>query len=99
MLVALHPVTVAATPLNVTVLVPCVVPKLAPVIVTELPTAPEVGFKLVMLAGGGFPPPEFELLAELHPIFVMASAIKSTGSPIRRKTSPDILDFIVDNIE
>jgi hypothetical protein len=98
MLVVLHAVAVAAMPLNVTVLVPCVAPKFAPVIVTELPTAPEVGFKLVTLAGGGFPPPEFELLAEPHPIFVMASASKSTGSPIRRKTSPDVLDFIIDNI-
>jgi hypothetical protein len=51
-LVALQLVAVAATPPNVTVLVPCVAPKFAPLIVTELPTNPEVGLKLVMLGAG-----------------------------------------------
>jgi hypothetical protein len=49
MLVALQFVAVAATPLNVTALVPCVAPKFAPLIVTDVPTAPDVGFRLVML--------------------------------------------------
>src|SRR6266852_968121 len=40
---------VAAVPLNVTVLVPCVAPKFVPVIVTDVPTTPEVGVRLVML--------------------------------------------------
>jgi hypothetical protein len=39
---------VAVVPLNVTVLVPCVAPKPDPAIVTEAPTAPDVGDKLVM---------------------------------------------------
>jgi hypothetical protein len=43
------PMVVAAVPLNFTVLVPCVVPKFVPVIVTDAPTAPVVGDKLVML--------------------------------------------------
>jgi exopolysaccharide biosynthesis predicted pyruvyltransferase EpsI len=43
------PIVVAVVPLNVTVLVPCVDPKLVPVIVTDAPTAPNVGDKLVML--------------------------------------------------
>jgi hypothetical protein len=42
-------IVVAVVPLNVTVLVPCVPPKFAPVIVTEAPTAADVGDKLVML--------------------------------------------------
>src|SRR5438445_1561000 len=49
MLVALQLVGVATVPLNASVLDPCVAPKLVPVIVTEAPTGPEVGFKLVML--------------------------------------------------
>jgi len=58
MLVALQFVGVAVVPLNFTVLVPCVAPKFAPAIVTEVPTSPDVGFRLVMLGGGGgFPPP------------------------------------------
>ncbi len=49
-LVALQLVTVAAVPLNVTLLVPCVDPKFAPVIVTAVPTDPELGDTLVMVA-------------------------------------------------
>ena len=52
MLVALQLVGVAAIPLNFTVLVPCVAPKFAPVIVTDVPTNPDVGFTLVMLGAG-----------------------------------------------
>jgi hypothetical protein len=51
-LVALQLVGAATVPLNVTVLVPCEAPKFAPVIVTEVPTAPDVGFRLVMLGPG-----------------------------------------------
>jgi hypothetical protein len=43
------PMVVTAVPLNLTVLVPWVEPKFVPVIVTDAPTAPEVGDKLVML--------------------------------------------------
>jgi len=52
MFVALQLVGVARLPLKVTVLVPCVAPKLAPVIVTDVPTAPEVGDRLAMLGVG-----------------------------------------------
>jgi hypothetical protein len=45
-------IEVAAVPLNATVLVPWVEPKFVPVIVTGVPTAPEVGDKLVMLGVG-----------------------------------------------
>lgn len=49
MLVALQVMTLPAIPLKVTKLLPWVAPKLAPVIVTEDPTKPEVGERLVML--------------------------------------------------
>jgi hypothetical protein len=57
-------------PLNFTVLVPCVAPKFAPAIVTELPTTPDAGLTLVMLgAGGGFPPPPgLDVPAPLQPM-------------------------------
>jgi hypothetical protein len=48
-LVALHAVAVAAVPLKVTVLEPWVEPKFVPAIVTDVPTAPELGFKLVIV--------------------------------------------------
>ena len=41
-------VGVAAVPLNVTVLVPCVTPKLVPLIVTDVAGGPDVGFRLVI---------------------------------------------------
>jgi hypothetical protein len=46
MLVALQLVALATVPLNFTVLVPWVEPNPVPVIVTDAPTAPEVGDKL-----------------------------------------------------
>jgi hypothetical protein len=46
MLVALQLVAAAVVPLKFTVLVPCVAPKFVPVIVTAVPTAPDVGDKL-----------------------------------------------------
>ncbi len=52
MLVALQLVGVAAVPLKLTVLVPCVAPKFVPLIVTEVPAGPDVGDKLVMLGAG-----------------------------------------------
>src|SRR5882762_1462350 len=51
-LVALQVVTVAAVPLKLTVLDPCVEPKFVPVIVTAVPTAPVVTDRLVMLGAG-----------------------------------------------
>jgi hypothetical protein len=41
--------TVAATPLNFTVLEPCDAPKLAPAMVTDVPHAPDVGDRLVIV--------------------------------------------------
>jgi hypothetical protein len=49
MLPELQVVTVAVVPLNLTVLLPWDEPKFAPAIVTEAPTAPVVGERLVML--------------------------------------------------
>src|SRR5438309_2191725 len=51
-LVAPQLVGVAVVPLNVTVLDPCVVPKFAPEMVTDVLTGPEFGDKLVMLGVG-----------------------------------------------
>jgi len=42
-------VGVDAIPLNVTVLVPCVAPKFDPVMVTDVPTGPDVGERLVIV--------------------------------------------------
>jgi hypothetical protein len=50
--VALQLVGVAAVPLKVTVLVPCVEPKFVPVTVTDVPAGPDVGARLAMLGVG-----------------------------------------------
>src|SRR5256886_11566734 len=52
MFVTLQLVGVAPIPLKVTVLVPWLAPKLAPVIVTDVPRTPDVGLRPVMLGGG-----------------------------------------------
>src|SRR5215831_2111190 len=49
MLVLLQVVAVAAVPLKVTVLLPCVAPKFVPVIVTGVPTVPEVGLRVLIV--------------------------------------------------
>lgn len=51
MLVALQLVGAAEVPLKVTVLVPCVAPKLVPVMVTDVPMRPEVGLRLEIVMG------------------------------------------------
>ncbi|OLC92742.1 MAG: hypothetical protein AUH86_18140 [Acidobacteria bacterium 13_1_40CM_4_58_4] len=63
MLVALQfEIVVAGVPLNVTVLDPTDEPKFVPVMVTDVPTAPDVGLKLVMV-GAVLPPPPAALKA------------------------------------
>jgi hypothetical protein len=61
-LVVLQLVAVAAAPLKVTVLLPCVLPKFEPLIVTDVPVAPEVG-EIVLMLGGGITVNETPLLA------------------------------------
>jgi hypothetical protein len=48
MLLSLQLVGVAVVPLKVTVLVPCVAPKLVPAIITNAPTGPPVGVTAVI---------------------------------------------------
>jgi hypothetical protein len=51
-LVALQLVGVVVVPLKVTMLVPCVAPKFIPVMITEVPTKPEDGLRLLMNGDG-----------------------------------------------
>jgi len=87
-LVALQLVAAAVVPLNLTVLVPWVAPKFEPVIVTEAPTNPEVGFKFVM-AGVAAPPPVFEGLADWtkpeHPAKVMLATARTQRTTMHKR--------------
>src|SRR5262249_39311218 len=69
MLVALQLVGVAAVPLNVTV--PGVVPKFVPVIVTAVPTGPDVGLSVV-IAGG-------TVTVKLTPLLARPPTVTTTG--------------------
>jgi len=71
MLVALQLVGVAVVPLNCTVLVPCVAPKFAPAIVTDVPTSPDVGFRLVMLGAGA-------VIAKFTPLLATPPTVTTT---------------------
>jgi hypothetical protein len=76
MAVALQLVGVAVVPLNFTVLVPCVAPKFAPAIVTDIPTKLVVGFKLVMLGAtvAAFTVRVAALLVTVPAVFVTTTA-------------------------
>src|SRR5208337_1833242 len=88
MLVALQFVGAAVAPLNLTVLVPCVAPKFAPVITTDDPTAPEVGLKLVML-GVEVPPPGLVVSADwttpAHPAKVMLTTARMQNTATHQR--------------
>src|SRR6266849_5150278 len=71
MLVPLQLVGVANVPLNVTVLVPWVVPKFVPVIVTDVPTAPDVGFRFVMLGAD-------DVTVKLDPLLATPPTVTTT---------------------
>jgi hypothetical protein len=75
MLVSLHgPTVVAVTPLNFTVLVPCVVPKPDPAITTEEPIVPLLGVRLVMPGAG--------TTVKLMPLLAMPLAAVTTTFPV-----------------
>jgi hypothetical protein len=90
MLVADQLVGVAVVPLNFTVLVPCVAPKFVPVIVTDVPTAPVVGDKLVMLGG--------TLTVNASPLLTPPSTVTTTlpvVAPVGTGTTMLVADQLV----
>lgn len=72
--VSLQLVTVALTPLKITVLVPWVAPKLVPVMVTGVPTAPDVGLKLLIVGDG--------ITVKLIPLLVPLLVVTTTGPEV-----------------
>jgi hypothetical protein len=101
-LVPLQLVTGAVVPLKLTVLDPCVDPKFAPVMVTAVPIAPEVGERLVMLGLSTvkfipllFTPlantttlPVVALLGTVTTMLVALQLVTVAGVPLKR-TVPD----------
>jgi hypothetical protein len=69
---ALQLVGLAAIPLKVTVLVPCVSAKFTPVIVTLVPGAPEVGLRLDILGATVPVPVKGILTGTMFALFVIA---------------------------
>ncbi len=70
MLVALQLVGAASVQLKLTVPLPCVAPKFVPVIVTEVPTTPEVTERLLIVGG--------ETTVKLTPLLVIPLAFTTT---------------------
>src|SRR5215472_4589427 len=70
MVVALQPVGVAVIPLNVTVLLPWLAPKFAPVMVTGAPIVPLVGLTEVMLGVG--------TTVKVNPLLVIPFTVTTT---------------------
>jgi hypothetical protein len=79
MFVALQLVGAVGVPLKETVLVPCVVPKFVPLIVTDVPTSPEEGFKLAMF-GVGRTVNDTELLATPPTVTMMLPVVAPFGT-------------------
>ncbi|MGH7484343.1 MAG: hypothetical protein ACREMY_01915 [bacterium] len=86
MLVAFQLVGCDATPLNVTVLVPCEVPKFVPVIVTEVFTWPAFGFIAVIPGAETLNVTELSVLVEA--VFATPLAV-TTPAGIVAITVPD----------
>jgi len=80
MLLALQLLAVAAAPLKVTVLVPCVAPKLLPEMLTVAPTTPDVGNKLVICGGLGETVKAIPLLACPPTVTTMLPVVAPLGT-------------------
>jgi hypothetical protein len=85
MLVAVHPVTAAVVPLNVTVLLPCATPKFVPVIVTGVPTAPLLTLRLE-IAGDA-------VTVKLTPLEARADTVTATF-PVVAPAGTDVLILV-----
>src|SRR6266404_4301995 len=95
MLVALQLVGVPTVPLKVTVLAPCVVPKFPPAIVTGVPTAPDVGFRLVMLGGGGVTTKFIPLLATPPTVTTTFPGVAPAGTGATMLVAPQLAGVAV----
>jgi hypothetical protein len=73
-------IVVAVVPLNVTVPLPCVEPKCAPLIVTDTPTAPDVGDTLVMLGAATMVIPLVVLLATPFTVTTTLPVVAPVGT-------------------
>jgi uncharacterized protein YjeT (DUF2065 family) len=80
MLVALQLVGVAAVPLNLTALVPCAAPKFVPVIVTGVPTAPDVTLRLVIVGAGAVTVNVIPLLARPSTVTTTLPVVAPLGT-------------------
>jgi hypothetical protein len=88
-LLALQLLGVAAVPLNLMLLVPCDVPKFAPLIVTEVPTPPDAGDRLTTLGVAEVRVRTVDTSAEyglFSPAVFTACAAKKYWDPVASET-------------
>ena len=107
MLVALQALAVpAGVVLKVTVLEPCVAPKLVPVMVIDTPTAPEVWLKLVIVGGTVKATPllaapntvttTLPVVAPVGTVTVMLVALQALAAPAEVPLKVTVLEPCVD---
>lgn len=94
MLVAVQLVGVAATPLNVTVLVPWVAPKFAPAIAIEVPTGPDVGAKEVILGSKVPLGAALNAASKAPPFSEMDSVALTETAPAAAWTASSAINFV-----
>jgi len=90
MLVALQLVTVADTPLKVTVLEPCAAPKFVPEMTTAAPTGPALGVTLVM-PGAEFTAKKTPLLATPPTVAITLPLVAPAGTVAVILVEPQLL--------
>jgi hypothetical protein len=94
MLVALQAVTVAVVPLNLTVLLPWLEPKLLPAIVAEAPTAPVDGVRLEIL-GAATTVKVFPLLATPETVTTTFPVVAPLGTVAVMLLTPQLVTVAV----
>jgi len=90
MLDALHAVGVAIVPLKVIELVLCEAPKFTPVMMTEVVTGPEAGFRLVMLGAVEVTVNNTPLLAALLTVTTTLPVVAPFGTGTEILVAPQI---------
>jgi hypothetical protein len=93
MLFALQLLGVARMPLNLTLPVPCGAPKLAPLIVTVVPTGPELGASDVIDGAAATPPVTVTLLNEA--VAAVAAVWLVTASPTYTCTGSGTVPLLI----
>ena len=85
--VLLHTEGIAVVPLKVMVLLPLVVPKLLPAIVTTVPTGPRIGDKLLILGA--------ELTVNVTALLAAPATVTTTGPVVAAAGTGTVMELLL----